>query len=333
MINLHLNGDIVRCPDVQDAKLRLQGSYQATGKCIFGVRECDCPTHNGFNTLHRLNDETRCDCYLQSCRDYKEVEDESGYLWRMYVCPKMRNQYVNSLKKKSYFISSQVYRKMSSACHDLVKSSPHKTIFLTLTFPQFKLIPNEKQINQCFSKFIENLRSNYDCSGYIAVREYGENNNRVHFHIILSMPYCKFVTLNSSWCSAISNYCDFSPSALRTTSKSLYVKTPIKAIRYFCKYFSKSRYQRSDTKLVFMSNNLIKKPVSVYDTGVETILKGYKGVYIQQTSDYSTCFRITNDKSFMEYCNNYLYETFENAYKYPLFSKKWHNLVVPAPDY
>jgi hypothetical protein len=245
----------------------------------------------------------------------------------------MQAQYIHGLKKKSFFISTQVYRKMASASHDLIKSSRHKTLFLTLTFPPFKITPNEKQINQCFSRFVENLRENYGCSGYVAVREYGEKTNRIHFHIILSIPYTSFVNLNNAWCHSISAFCDYSSTALRSTKSSLYIHSPVKAIRYFCKYFAKSKFTRSETRLVFISNNLIKNPIHVYNTSVQGILEGYKGIYIQQTSEYSTCFRITDAVSFMKYCNEYLYEAFENAYNYPLFSKKPPDFVVPGPDF
>jgi hypothetical protein len=334
MINLHLNGDMVRCPDVQAAKKRIRERYESNAvyKCPFGVVEYNCQVRNNYQLTYGITNQ-RCDCHLSSCRDYKEVTDDSGFLWRQYVCPKMRTQYVNSLKKKSFFISSQIYRKMASASHDLIKSSRNKNLFLVLSFPKFKIEPNEKQINQCFSKFVENLRTNYGCSGYVAVREYGETTNRVHFHIILSIPYHSFVTLNSAWCAAISDFCDFSPCALRSKAKSLYIKSPIRAIKYCCKYFAKSRFTRSDTRIVFISNNLIKTPIQVHGVGVQTILEGYKGIYIQQTSDYSTCYRITNDKSFMEFCNNYLYDAFEKAYNFPLFTKNIINFAVPAPDY
>jgi hypothetical protein len=332
MINLHLNGDIVRCPDVQDAKKKTREHYAASYKCPFGVIEYDCQVRNNYHLAHRITDE-RCDCHLQSCRDYKQEYDESGFLWRRYVCPKMNRQYINSLKKKSFFISTQVYRKMASATHDLVKSSRHKTLFLVLSFPKFKKVPNEKQINECFSKFVENLRSHYGCTGYVAVREYGENTNRVHFHIILSMPYHSFIVLNRAWCSAISDYCDFSPCALRSKAKSLYINSPIRAVKYCCKYFAKSKFTRSETRIVFISNNLIKTPVKMFNTGVQTLLEGYKGIYIQQTSDYSTCYRITNDREFMKYCNEFLYDYFEKSYNYPLFNKKPPDFNVPGPDF
>lgn len=331
MINLHLNGDIVRCPDVQDAKKRLAERRESEYKCKYGIIEYDCQTRNNYHLRHRITDK-RCDCHSARCRDYKEVTD-GGMVWKMFVCPHMNLQYIHSLKKKSYFISSQTYRKMASASHDLVKSSRNRVLFLTLTFPKFKIEPNEQEYNECFSRFLHNLRQNYGCSGYVGVRERGEDNNRVHFHLLLSIPYYSFVTLNAAWCHAIQHFCDFSPLALRTTKQSLYIKNPIKAIRYFCKYFAKSRYQKSNARLVFISNNLIKEPIKIYKTNPRDLLSCYKGVYIQQTSDFTTCYRITNDKSFMEYCNNFLYDAFEKAYNFPLFTRKMANFCVPGPDY
>lgn len=331
MINLHLNGDVVRCPDTVDSKKRLRERYEKAHKCIFGIREYECQTRNKYQKKHSVIGE-RCDCHTARCRDYKEV-NYGGFVWRMYVCPKMNLQYIHSLKKKTFYISPQVYRKMASASHDLIKSSKHRTLFLTLTFPKFKIEPNENQVNQCFSRFVENLRKNYNCSGYVAVREYGENTQRIHFHIILSMPYTNFTILNSSWCSAISEFSDFSSCALRSTAKSLYIKNPIKAIRYFCKYFAKARFQRSETRLVFISNNLIKNPIKIYNTNPRDLLAGYKGVYIQQTSDFTTCYRITDVKSFMRYCNDFLYDAFEKEYNYPLFNKGSANFCVPSSNY
>ncbi len=331
MINIHLNGEIVRCPDIVDAKKRLAEQREATNRCIFGVPECRCQVFQQYAIRNSLI-KTRCDCYSGRCKEYKEVK-EGQYLWRKYVCPRMQLQYINGLKQKEFGITSQTYRAMASATHDLIKSTAYRTLFITLTFPPFKIEPNEKQINECFSRFVENLRKNYGCNGYVAVRELGETNNRQHFHIVLSMPYHPFLILNSAWCHSIQKFCDFSTCALRTTKKSLYIKNPVKAIRYCCKYFAKTRGQKSGARLVFISNNLIRKPIKRYKIVLQELLEGYKGIYIRQTSDFTTCFRITNDREFMRFCHNYLYEAFENDYKYPLFNKGSANFNVPSPDY
>lgn len=332
MINVHLNGEVVRCPDIAEIKRRAAERHEAAGRCCFGVRECECATRNEYHLTYNLSN-VKCDCNSTTCRDYKSYYDSDGRLWRKYRCPNMQRQYVNSLKSKSFYISTDTYRQMSSAAHDLIRSSQYKTLFLVLSFPKFINKPiTEKDANKCFSKFVENLRENYQAVGYVAVRENGETNNRLHFHIVVSMPYHSFVDLNNAWCHAIRDYCHYSPCALRSKKDSLYIKSPVQAIKYVCKYFSKSRFTRSKTRIVFISNNLIRKPVPVVGS-VNKILDGYKGIYINQTSDYSTCFRITNDKELFRFFYNFIYPTFENHYKISLFSKKMPDFVVPAPDF
>jgi len=315
MINLHLNGDIVRCPDIRAIKIRLAETRLKEGRCKYGIHEIKCPV------------------WVNHCMARPEIKSLS-YFGRCYLsgcddCPLRKKRVETGLMQKSYRIDNTNYRKMASAAHDLVKTSKNKTLFLTLTFPKFKSKPNEKQINESFSKFIENLRSNYNCSGYVAVREYGSIGNRVHFHLLCSLPFTDFVTLNSAWCHSISDYCEFSKNAVRTTKETIFIRNPGKALRYVCKYFAKSKGQSSETRLIFMSNNLIKKPISVtYD--VNTILKGYKGIYINQTSDYSTCFRITDPDEFMRFCNEFLYEEFNKAYNFPIFSNKIADFYSPG---
>lgn len=312
MLNIHLNGDIVRCPDISAIQKRVNERKEKNGICKYNQIMCTCEARK---------------CNLSEYDKF--FESKTCKIEGTDICPGKQSRKTTGKIEKNYKIDTSVYRKMASATHDLVKSSKkNKSLFLTLTFPQFKIIPNEKQINQCFSKFIENLRRNYGCTGYVAVREYGETNNRVHFHVICAMPYHSFIIINRAWCHAISAYCNFSPSALRTTKQSLYIKSPVKAVKYVCKYFSKSRGVTSKTKLYFISNNLIRVPLRrTYVVG--ELLKGYKGIYIKQTSDYTTTFRITDERSFMSFCHEFLYNEFEKEYKYPLFNAGVINLKSP----
>ena len=291
---------------------RAQERKDLHGVCVYNYKMCDCPARKStISEFDRWTDSKICKI--------------SG----TEMCPGSRSRKSTGNMQKTYTIDTGVYRKLASSAHDLVKSSPkNKSLFLTLTFPPFKIIPNEKQINECFSKFIENLRRNYGCVGYVGVREYGEITNRVHFHVICAMPYHSFVDINRAWCHSIRTFCPFSKSALRTTKQSLYIKSPIKAVKYVCKYFSKSRGVKSETKLYFISNNLIRKPIQ-RNIPVSLLLNGYNGIYIQQTSDYTTCFRITDERSFMSFCQEYLYNEFMNEYKYPLFNDGCINLRTP----
>lgn len=316
MINVHLNGDIVRCPDIAEIHKRLNEIRDKHRICIYNIHESTCHvwqnTHQNISGMKIAKCTGRCSL--------------AGFI----DCPGHIRQSEHSHKLKTFKIDNKVYRKMSSAAHYMVKTAKYKTLFLTFTFPPFKHIVNEKQINQAFSRFMDNLHNTYGVKYYIAVREHGDENDRVHFHTLLSIKFVDFTIINAAWCSAISNICDFSPSALRTTKETVIIRDPIKALRYCCKYFAKQRGSKSTSRIVFIANNLLThrddsgKRISNIQSrdyiSVNDILKGFKGVYIQQTSDFTTCFRITNNEDFEIFCNTYLYTLFELSYKKTDFS-------------
>jgi len=319
MINIHLNGDIVRCPDVSAAKKRHYELRDRNRICKYGFKEDNCSAWN--NSLKNWQE-----IKLNNCAGRCKLSGSP-------LCPGNMKQKETGKIAKTYSINNAMYRKMSSAAHDLIKSSRNASLFLTLTLPPFinNIEPDEKTVNKCFSKFVENIRKNYNCTGYVAVRERGETDNRLHYHIVCSMPFVSFNTLNNSWCAAISDICIYSKCALRTTKKTLRIKNPVHIVRYLCKYFSKSkRNPAQSSRIVFISNNLIRNPIKQPDLNLQELLKPYKGIYINQTSDYSTVFRVTNPVSFMKFCNEFLYNAFEEAYNYPLFSKKPCNFNVPG---
>lgn len=321
MVVNYLNGDIIRCPDSRANYIKRIEKYEQTGRCSFGVKEENCPTWAKYSLQHK---KYNCRCDIAGVCSSRT--DSAGFEWRKYLCPKAQKRYLNTIKSKSFTINSAIYRKMSSAAHYLVKESKHKTIFITLTFPKYKpgflklsQYDQERKQNESFSKFIENLRKNYDCEHYVAVRERGENYGRVHFHVLLSLPYIKFAILNRAWLHSISDYCYFSENALQTERKKSVVKNPLKAVRYICKYFSKARGQVSKTRLYFISNNLLS--VRVGDTrqsnikrtdniNITNLLQDYKGVFLQ-TFDHVSIFRITEPAYFNKFCQEYLYPLFE----------------------
>lgn len=296
MINVHLNGDIVRCPNIAAIQTRLKEKNDQEGRCIYGTREIYCEAWIKFvqcqNKIKSFSSFGRCTLH---CCD---------------LCPMHKKRIDTGKMEKSFKIDNQVYRKIASGAHYMVKESEFKTLFVTLTFPKFKKRINGKEINQCFSRFMENLHNNYSVTHYIAVREFGEKNHRYHFHLLLDIKYTDFRVLNNAWCRAISDIAHSSNCAFRTKRKTYIISRPGKALRYCCKYFAKQRGSKSKTRLVFMSLPLILKPKKEF-CRVEDILKGYKFIFIQQTSDYTTCFRITDSKEFDRFCNQYLYALFE----------------------
>lgn len=297
-------------------KLRIYDKYNQEWRCKFGCKEQDCKYWYQFQSEHIKFLNERCDLNVR----YKVTYDDTGYLRKIYLCPKLQKQYLDGCKPKKFKVDSTIYRKIASSSMYLIKESNYKTVFFTLTFPKFKKQINEKELNQYFSRFMENLRTNYSCMGYIAAREGNGTTLRYHYHVLCSIPFVPFSLLNNIWCNTIQDICIHSLCALRTDPKTSIIKNPVKAIKYICKYFTKCRGQRSDTRIVFISNkflnvntgevsSLIQKPKQII-VNVTDYLKKYKGIYINQTSDYSTCFRITDSKSFSLFLNEKVFPLF-----------------------
>jgi hypothetical protein len=247
------------------------------------------------------------------------------------LCPRYKDRKKQGNKKKVFTIDWKTYRKVSSAAHYMLKESEHKTIFITLTFPQWKkkhLLTKsffyDEITNKLFSKFAENLRKNYNCNNYIAIKEYGKRFNRVHFHLLASMPYISFTRLNDSWVNTISDYCQYSNCALQTDKKtSCIIRNPNRAVRYVCKYISKSFGVKSGTRIVFISNCTLKKPITIREQNYNHIdlLKGFKSIQIK-TYEHVTVFKVMEPKEFNKFCQNFLYPLFQCTIKSTEFHYK-----------
>jgi hypothetical protein len=269
------------------------------------------------------------------------------------ICPAIQLRRFNGNKEKTFEINSQVYRKISSVGHYLIHEGVSKSIFITLTFPPFlkkhKLthkIFEDEILNTYFSKFVENLTKNYFCNGYVGVRERGTNGDRVHYHLICSMPFTSFTMLNNVWCGTIQDICHYSDHALTTKRKKVVIYDTIRALRYLCKYISKAKGKKSTCRLVFISNNILshRKPgelkkvdglhqknrepnyVKTMRKDSESMLDKFKFDYQKQTSDFTTCFRITENSEFERFCDEFLYPFFELSVKRKILFKSEHKV-------
>jgi hypothetical protein len=304
--NVYLNGEVVRCPDTAAIIQRSIEEKERHRICKYNYQEDNCQV------------------WQQSLLNWQSVKKNNtcGHcmLSNSDVCPGHRERKQLGSQQKFFKIDNQTYRKLASTAHYMVKESDYRTLFLTLTFPKFKRKYTYEEINKCFSKFVENLRKNYDCKGYIAVREFGKKTHRVHFHILCSIPYHNFSDLNRAWCSAISDISDFSPNAVTSDPKTRFISNPIRAMRYVCKYFSKAKGQRSHTRLVFLSNNIIQKPKQYRYNSEKGLLDSFKFDYQKQTSDYTTCYRITDNTELERFFDEFVYPFFELSTKNTDFS-------------
>jgi hypothetical protein len=313
MLNIHLNGDMVRCPDIVNIQKRLIEKRQKERRCKYGIHELNCPQ------------------WTQYCQDQPEIKPLMYYgrchLFCCDKCPMRKKRKATGNMQKTFRIDNKIYRQLSSAAHYTIKTSKVKTLFMTLTFPPYKDKHYEKcknpicskffeqKHNQLFSKFIENLRTNYGCSGYVAVRERGEKRFRIHYHLLISIPFISFFDLNDVWCNTIKDICNYSNHALYTDKKKKFIKDPVRAIRYVCKYFSKSKGSVSNTRIVFIANEINVKHRTFDNQNCEyytvtDLLNHYKSIKVTQTSDYTTAFRIMDKAEFDDFCNNYLYKLF-----------------------
>jgi len=277
--------------------------------CQFGVLESVCKIfcdYQMINPVMRLN--IRCPL---GCRVGYD-KDQDGITWNKYVCEKARERYINAISPKKFTINGTIYRKLSSSAHKLVKETKNKTLFITLTFPKYKFkkyAKDEKVHNECFSKFMENLHNTYKVTNYIGVRERGERFNRYHFHLLCDIKFIDFRKLNNAWNHAISAICYPSKNSLTTRRKTRFVHNPTRALRYVCKYFAKSKYCVSKTRIVFISHSLTLKPIRE-NLGISYFCKNYDLTVIHQ-NDYNTLFRIGKWSEFDRFCKEYLYPAFE----------------------
>lgn len=307
MLSVHFNGEIVRHKDTKKINEDRQLLYKTEGRCKYGIHKTKCIHFNCFCLKEPIIN------LKQECPLSKTAE-----------CPHYKQRKNAGNIQKTYTIDGKTYRKLASAAHWMLKEGEHRTIFLTLSFGAWRrkhkytksFIYNyyDQITNQLFSAFVEKLRKNYSCSGYIAVKEYGEHTERVHFHLIACLPYIPFLTLNDCWNDSISFLSHYSNCALRTDkNKSAIIHNANRATRYVCKYLSKQKGRISNTRIVFVSNNIIRKVIKL-DESLPRIgyryLQKYKSLKIKKF-EHTTVYNITDRREFEKFCWDFLYPLFE----------------------
>lgn len=303
MIKIHLSGDIVRCPDTVTILKRSRIHKIESGYCLYNIYKLHCDTYRKYGTVDfdGFKEHTQCDCPLT----------------KSYLCPCRKIQIEHGRKQKHFRIDNSHYRNISSSVHYMLKEGKHKTIFFTLSLGEIKNKQDEQnkklfesRVNKSFSRFMENLHNNYGVKYYVAVRERGETNNRLHYHVLVNCKFIDFSTLNSAWNHALQDICYSSPCSFRTKKGKVILWKPSGALRYICKYVSKCRRQSSETRIIFMSLPCIIKPRDIKHD-IRDMLDTYKSVKILQTSDFTTSFRITDPNEFAQFCNLFLYNLFD----------------------
>jgi len=145
----------------------------------------------------------------------------------------------NGNKKKTYRITSRIFRLMQSSAVNMFANKKHEVVFLTFTLPNSV---SEKDATTSFSRFLDNAKKTYNLKSYIYVKEIGSNSN-THFHALLEIPFFDFDLFKSAWYSAYSRHSsDFYNNNIRISERhGAIVKEAEQAIKYVCKYVGKSR--------------------------------------------------------------------------------------------
>ncbi len=280
-LSIYLNGDIVSSASPTKASNINQRQWRLDNdRCRHGIKRWDCEKYTKYRRSKGFSDERK------GCPHHEAVD-----------CPFLHSRHENGKKQKTFKITYPAYRQLTCQVIKSSHSNHYKLLFLTLTFPPFRegVVLPPGTANKLFSKFIHNLRKTYSAGDYIAVREGDGITKRLHFHLIVSMPFVSFKIINSYWNEVIKDYCLPSNNSVTTKKDSVIIRDPIKAARYVCKYLSKvyheSKAAPSETRIIFTSHNSegLRTDVSAYE--INQITKGYT-TEIVILNDYCTMYKV-----------------------------------------
>ena len=289
MVTLHHAGDIVTSPDHRANYFRRMDRYERAGKCKYGVTVWQCPEAVAEN---------------KKMARTSRVDTEKCVLGNCGACPRLIASVENGIKEKKFTVANKHYRKIADQAAYMKENSKHKLLFITLTFGAWKDKPiTENDANKCFSRFVENLKTNYERGNYIAVRERSdENSKRLHYHCIIELPFIPFAALNAAWNSAISDHCEYSKSALTTDREARIIKSTVSVVKYICKYISKCRGQRSETRLIFTSRELSQAELTKDFDGndLPEVLRSFRSIQIYKCNQWTWRYNISCPKGSSE---------------------------------
>jgi hypothetical protein len=187
-------------------------------------------------------------------------------------------------KKKSFELTGRKKKLIRCSAIRQFLAKDRKILFCTLTFSKKlpKSYENEKWSNECFSKFMENLKENYGLRSYVVVREdqnkHGEYH--LHFHCLLEIPFADFKVLNRAWCHTWGGRMPFSRNAF-TTGRQKFAENITQVAYYITKYIGKSEKSYNegnhpDTRVYFISENVLSKPQIINENTLIYLVTKYQ---------------------------------------------------------
>ena len=217
-------------------------------------------------------------------------------------------------KEKKYKINYLKYRQIFASILKSHAVNMDKMIFLTLTLPKPRNgMISAENLNKCFSKFIDNMKQNFQLKSYIAVRERGEENGRLHYHFIASIPFVPFSKINKAWCSALSEYFYPSNNAISSAPKNVIIKDALAAAKYVSKYLSSTlKAKEENSRVLFHSHDLTELAVDISEYNVKELLKGFK--YERKTFEFCTIYNI-DKKELKKFLKTVVFPLFGYEYR------------------
>lgn len=237
---LHFSGRLVVQPDTSGSYFTRIKRNLETGRCRYGFKCLDCPVFINYEIERQVRTGVVEKIIPKLC----PADRDPG-------CPGRKKQVETGSKVKNYTFTGSTYNQVADRAAWLFHNSENRLLFITLTFPKFKRDVTENELNQAFSRYVENLKKNYSCGGYIAVREGDGVTCRYHYHLVCDLPFVRFSKLNRAWLHTISDFCDFSARAVTSDPRARLVRSTSGLVRYLCKYLSKSRGSVSRSRILF----------------------------------------------------------------------------------
>lgn len=309
---LHYNGSIVSHPDTTTNYEKKIDNYKCDGKCHRGYYLHLCTTLQSY--YKKISDETgkpkaidfNKPCHLDKSPKYKND------------CPAYQKSKDDGNKKKTFEITNRVYNEIADRTAWMYNNGRNRLMFAVLTTPPPKKDYNETELNEAFSRFVENLKKHYGLQRYLAVREIGKIGKLYHYHLILDIPFVEFARLNRAWCASLRNLAYPSKNAFRTKKESRFIYNVAGAVRYISKYLSKTKGHKSETRLYFCDRDtalaIIKTKFDIKNP-ISEIRKDYKTLSGYQYNDFVCRFSFKSELEQARFFKEIVTIMFETPYK------------------
>lgn len=228
---------------------------------------------------------------------------ESGKIIHYYKPKVMSEKSLENIEKyrnksRQYKLKGKNKRAIEDAAIRMYKEKkPNELLhFGTVTFSDD--VPNEEKVRQAmYKKFVKNVSANYNVSGYIAVKEKGEKYGRLHYHIILRMPFVDYKKLNNCLNEIHKNFgFDGSNNLFTTNSKRRrnIIKNVEHVFRYVTKYVSKNN-DTFEKRCYFISDSVKSDAIKVETLEKQHVI--FESYPVQKTFICEQCVITIHDKS------------------------------------